>query len=87
MHEANNGLNVDLLWTGQRSREMKVLQKACEEEEDLVLSQLLTQAISLANQEWDEAIIFGKLASLSIDESHRIECLRSLPVLRVVHDP
>ena len=52
-----------------------------------MLSQLLAKAISFTNQEWDTSLILSELASLLVNKSVRVELVRSVPVLRVIHNP
>ena len=87
MHEANNGFNADLLWSGEWGGEREALEETNKKEEYLMLSQGLTKTISLANQEWNESVVLEELASVGVNESLRVELFRSVPVIGVVHDP
>ena len=87
VHEADNGLGVDQLRAGQGRGEGEVLEEPDQEEEQLVVSQLLAEAVSLAQREGDEPLVPPQLAGRGINEPLGVEQLGRLPVLRVVHDP
>ena len=87
LHEAHNWFNVDQVRTGQWGGECKVLQETSQEQKYLVLSQLLTEAISLTNQKWDTSLILSEQSSLLVNKSVWVELLRFVPVLRVIHNP
>ena len=87
MHEAHDGLDVDHAGVGEGGGEGEGLQEPREEEEDLVVSQLLTQAVSLAHQEGNTSLLLPELPSHGVQEPLRLELLRLLPVVGIVHDP
>ena len=70
----------------QRSAEAELLQEPRQEQEQLVLRQLLAQAVALPHQEGDAALVLAKTPG-PVQKPLRHEGLRLHPVGRVVHDP
>ena len=83
--EANLWHNVDHLRVGEGGGEGEGLQEPGQEEEELVLGELLTKAISLSHKERDTPIVLLEVSS-GVQESVGVEVLRFVPVLWVVHD-
>ena len=87
VHEAHDGLDVDHAGVGKGGGECEALEEPGEKEKYLVVSQLLTQAVSLPHQEGNASLLLPEQPSLGVQEPLRFELFRLLPVVWVVHDP
>ena len=87
MHEAHDGLDVDHAVVGEGGGEGEVLEEPGEKEKYLMVSQLLTQAVSLPHQEGNTSLLLPELSSHRLQEPLRLELFRLLPVVGIVHDP
>ncbi len=61
MNEPDHGIRVDLAGS-VRSLELELVQDSSEEEEELVESQCLSDAESLAQHEWDASLVASECA-------------------------
>ena len=85
VEKANLWHDVDHVRVGEGGGEGEGLQEPGQEEEQLVLGELLTEAIPLSHKERDAAIVLLEV-SLGVKETAGVEVLRLVPVLWVVHD-
>ena len=77
--------DVDHARVGEGGGEGEGLQHPGQEEEQLVLGELLTKAISLSHKKRNAAVVLLEV-SLGVKEAVGVEVLRLVPVFRVVHD-
>ena len=87
VHEAHDGLGVDQLRAGQGRGEGEALEQTNQKQKQLMVSQLLTKAVSLAERERDESLIFLEFSRLCINKPLGVELFWRLPMFWVVHDP
>ena len=85
VEKANLWHDVDHLRVGESGGEGEGLQEPGQEEEELVLGELLTKAISLSHKKWNATVVLLEV-SLDVKEAVGVEVLRLVPVFRVVHD-
>ena len=85
--EAHDGLNVDHAGAGQGGGEGKALEQTNQEEEQLVVRQLLAQAVALAEGEGNESLVFLEFSRLCINKPFGVKLFWRLPMFRVIHDP
>ena len=87
VHEAHDGLCVDQVWAGQGCGEGEALEQTNQKQEQLVVSQLLAEAVPLAECEGDKSLVFLEFSRVSINEPLGVKLLWRLPMFRVIHDP
>ena len=64
--------------------ELKLLHQACEENEELFLSQRLSETEALSETKWNDTLVMDELSSL-VDEPCGVKHVRILEQLWVVH--